>query len=144
MTTDHYTHDLFGDKAQPGAGSLGCAIEIASTMSQALEKARQGGLKREEVADRMSYFLGERISVATINSFTSIAQDTREVSLRRAIAFDAATEGNALLDLYCAKRGNRHVITTEDAAFIELGKIHHQERELADRKRALQIALKAR
>lgn len=144
MAIDLHTSDLFGADDHPGAGSLACGIEVAATMSDVLEKARQSGVKREEIAERMSYYLGERLSVATINSFTSIAQDNREISFRRAMAFDAATRSDVLLDLYCGKRGNRQVITTQDAVFIELGRIHHQERELAERKRVLQIALKGK
>lgn len=129
-------NDLF--EQAPGAGSLACAIEIAAAMSAAIDEARQRGLSREDIANRMSYHLGERLSVAMLNAYTAPSRDTHEINLRRAMAFDAAIERDVLLQIFAGKRGNRRVISQEEAIYIELGKIHQQERELAERKRTLQ------
>lgn len=135
--------DLFGaDPARPGA--LGCAIEIAATMSEALFRASdQRGQSRADIVNRMSYHLGERLSEATLNGYTSQSHVEREISLRRAMAFDAALDEDVLLGLFARKRGQRRVISAEDVAYLELGRIHHEERDLAERKRALQSLLKA-
>lgn len=133
--------DLFAD-APMRPGALGCAVEIAATLARAIERARERGLDREAIVERMSFHLGERINEATLNGYTSQAHADREISLRRAMAFDAALEEDVLLGLFADKRGGRRVVTTEEAAFIELGRIHQQERELAERKRALQTMLK--
>lgn len=138
---DRLSLDLFAD-APERPGSLGCAIEIAATMADALEQARKAGQTRGAVVERMSFHLGERISEATLNGYTSQSHDEREISLRRAMAFDAALNSDVLLALYARKRGDRRVITSGEAAYIELGRIHQQEKELAERKRALQIMLK--
>jgi len=45
--------------------------------------------------------------------------------------------------LYAAKLGGRRVVSADEAAFIELGRIQQQEQQLAARKRALQTLLKA-
>lgn len=143
MTPDT-TMDLFRDEQaapQSGPGSLSCAIEIAATMSAALDRARAAGDKREAIAARMSYHLGQTVSEAMLNAYTAPSRDTHEISLRRAMAFDAAIGSDQLLGLYATKRGRR-VITAADAAFIELGRIHQQERDLAERKKALQLLLK--
>lgn len=139
--SDAMSFDLFADTPER-PGSLGCAIEIAATMARALERAHAQNLARGDVVKRMSFHLGEPLSEATLNGYTSQAHDNREVSLRRAMAFDAALGEDVLLGLYVAKRGGRRVVTTEEAAFIELGRIHQQERDLAERKRALQTLLK--
>lgn len=133
--------DLFED-APERPGGLGCAIEIAATMAQALNLAAARKLTRADVVERMSFHLGERISEATLNGYTSQAHDEREISLRRAMAFDAALGEDVLLGLYAEKRGGRRVVSAADAAYIELGRIHQEERELAERKRALQTMLK--
>lgn len=142
MTTDRLTPDLFAETAdRPGA--LGCGIEIAATISDALERARGRGLERCQVADMMSYHLGERLSVNMLNNYAAQSHE-HEISLRRAMAFDAALGEDVLLRIYTAKRGGRGVISPDDAALLEWARLHHQERELAERKRALEAAIKSR
>ena len=132
MRADGLTADLFD--ALPGAaggldgllpGRMGCAVEIAAVMAQAND------------------VLGERLSEATLNGYTSQAHAEREISLRRAMAFDAALGADVLLGLYAQKCGGRRVVSADEAAFIELGRIQQQEQQLAARKRALQTLLKA-
>ena len=139
---DHRSLDLFAD-APERPGGLGCAIEIAATMAQALERVRARNFTRGDVVERMSFHLGERLSEATLNGYTSQSQGEREISLRRAMAFDAALNEDVLLGLFAEKRGGRRVVTPADAAYIELGRIQQTERELAERKRALQTLLKS-
>lgn len=142
--------DLFAD-APERPGALGCRIEIAATMAEALKIAAAGGMDREAAARRMSFHAGEPISKDTLDGFAAQSHTghadekgakPRDISLLRAMAFDAALGADVLLGLYARKRGDRRVITADEAAFIELGHIHQQERELAERKRALQSLLK--
>lgn len=138
---DPRSFDLFADLPErPGA--LGCRVEIAATMAEALERARGRGLSRAQVAERMAFHLGEKFNEVSLNGYCAPAHADREPSLRRAMAFDAALGEDVLLGLFARKRGGRRVITAEEAAYIELGRIHQAERELADRKRALQTILK--
>lgn len=139
--SDEASFDLFAD-APERPGQMGCAVEIAATMAQAIERARERGVSREDVVARMAFHLGERLSEATLNGYTSQAHAEREISLRRAMAFDAALGEDVLLGLFARKRGGRRVVTESEAAYIELGRIHQQERALAERKRALQTLLK--
>lgn len=139
--------DLFAD-APERPGGLGCRVEIAATMAEALRVAATHGLTREDIASRMAFHLGDKFNPATLNGYTAPshtekAEQPRDISLLRAMAFDAALGQDVLLGLYARKRGERHIVTAADAAFIELGRIHQQERELAERKRALQTLLKA-
>lgn len=143
---DSLTGSLFdADSERPGA--LGCRVEIAATMADALRRARERGVTREQVAARMAYHLGEKFNPDTLNGYTAPsrterAEAPRDISLLRAMAFDAALGEDALLGLYALKRGARRVITDDEAALIELGRIHQEEKELAERKRALQAVLK--
>ncbi|MDO8931841.1 MAG: hypothetical protein Q7U97_05560 [Rhodocyclaceae bacterium] len=139
---DRLSLDLFAN-APEQPGGLGCAIEIAATMAEALDLARERGLSRAVVAHSMSFHLGEKVSEATLNGYTAQSHGEREPSLRRAMAFDAALGDDVLLGLYARKRGGRRVVTAEEAAYIELGRIQQKEKALAERKRALQTLLKA-
>lgn len=147
---DFLTGSLFA--AEPERpGSLGCRVEIAATMADALRRARERGVTREQVAARMAYHLGEKFNPDTLNGYTALShtekaaekgEPPRDISLMRAMAFDAATEEDVLLSLYAVKRGGRRIVTDDEAALIELGRIHQEEKELAERKRALQALLK--
>lgn len=143
---ESHSLDLFAD-APERPGGMGCRVEIAATMAEALRIAATRGLTREAVAERMAFHLGDRFNPATLNGYTAPshtekAEQPRDISLLRAMAFDAALGQDVLLGLYARKRGERRVVTADEAAFIELGRIHQQERELAERKRALQSLLK--
>lgn len=138
---DILTGSLFDQEPQR-PGTMGCRIEIAATMSEALERARKNGVTRERVAADMAYHLGEKFSVATLNGYTAPSHSERDISLVRAMAFDAAIGEDVLLGLYAQKRGDRRVITADEAAYIELGRIHQEEKDLAERKRVLQVILK--
>lgn len=138
--------DLFAD-APERPGGLGCRVEIAATMADALKAAAGRGMDRDAVAERMAFHLGDKFNPATLNGYTAPshtekAEQPRDISLLRAMAFDAALGQDVLLGLYARKRGERRVISADEAAFIELGRIHQQERDLAERKRALQSLLK--
>jgi hypothetical protein len=144
---ESYSLDLFQDVTNR-PGSLGCRAEIAATMAEALRIAAARGVTREDVAERMAFYLGDKFSPATLNGYTAPshtekAEQPRDISLMRAMAFDAALGEDVLLALYARKRGERRVVTADEAAYIELGRIHQQEKELAERKRALQTLLKS-
>lgn len=142
---DTASGDLFAnDIERPGA--LGCQVEIAACMAVAMEKARERGLTRERIAERMTYLLGEKISKDTLDGYVapSHQQQGREISLRRAIAFDAALGESVLLGLSAEKLGGWQLVSAEDMALLEWARLHHEERQLAARKKALEAVLLSR
>lgn len=142
---DPYTESLFPEIAEPRAGELGCAIEIAATMNEALERARiRRNISREDVASRMAYHLGEKFGVTTLNGYCASSHEDREPTLRRAMAFDAALGEDVLLNMYARKLGGRQIVSADDAALLEWARLHHQEREIAERKRAIEAAIKSK
>lgn len=144
MFNDHEP-DLFSGHPEEQPGGLGCAVEIAAAITQALESARlKQGVSRETVVQRMSFHLGERLSEATLNSYTSQAQEGREISLRRAMAFDAAIGRDVLLALYARKRGDRQIVSADDAALLEWARLHQEQQVLTARKRALEAVILTR
>lgn len=143
MTCSTLTNRTYSEaRKKSSRGGLGCAVEIAAAITQALDSARiQRGLSRENVVQRMGFHLGERLSEATLNSYTSQAQEGREISLWRAMAFDAALGTDVLLALYARKRGARQVVTQEEGELLEWARLHQQEKAIAARKRALEAVL---
>ena len=138
---DPYSRDLFTDMPER-AGTLACGIEIVATLNEALEQARVHGLTRETVAERMSYHLGEKFGVATLEGYAAESHKDRQISLVRAMAFDAALGADVLLGLYARKRGERAIVSSDDAALLEWARLHQEEKALAERKRALETVMK--
>lgn len=147
---DTHTLDMFSP-ASPRPGSLGCRTEIAATLAAAMKRAAGRGISREEIASRMSVYLGEKIGAATLNGYsaqshTGLAEargePVRDISLMRAMAFDAAVEEDVLIGLFAGKCGGRGVVSREDAALLEWAQLHRKERELAERKKALEAVFK--
>lgn len=147
---DNRSFDLFTPTAvRPG--SMGCRAEIAATLSEAMKRAAGKGITREEIAARMGVFLGEKISVATLNGYSSQShtaqavengEPARDISFMRAMAFDAAVEDDVLMGLFSDKRGGRRVVSSEDAALLEWARLHQEEKELGEKKRALEAVMK--
>jgi len=140
-TADPFTRSLF-DAAPDTAGSLACGVEIAAALADALERARNKGVSRKQVAEKMSYLLGEKFTEATLNAYCAQSHGQHEINLRRAMAFDAALEEDALLGMYARKRGGRVVMTEDDAALLEWARLHQEEKALSERKRAFEAVMK--
>lgn len=137
---DFLTGELFAEIPQAAPttpGAINYSREIAATMSQALKDCPHD---RIEVSARMSRMLGREVSVSMLNAYTAESHDSHNISVERAIAFDAATEGYALLNFFAAKRGCRAMVG-EDALLAELGKIERSEQALRERKAALKAYL---
>jgi len=149
------TLDLFSSNTTR-PGSLGCRAEVAATMADAIRRATDRGINREDIAARMSAYLGEKISAGTLNGYTAPShtshtsqaaasgQPARDISFMRAMAFDAAVEEDVLLALFAEKRNSRKIISGEDAALLEWARLHQQEKELGERKRVLEAVMKVK
>lgn len=132
---DLVTQDMFA-RPQPipnTPGSYALAREIAHTMSEALKRC---AYDRYEVAARMGRLLGSDVSVHMLNAYTAESREDHNISLERAMAFDAATEGYALLNFFAEKRGCRIAIG-KDALLAELGAIEQMKAELSRQEKAI-------
>lgn len=136
---DLFTLDMFNipSPAPQTPGSMNYSCEIAHAMSKALKNCPHD---RYEVAARMSRLLGSEVSVNMLNAYTAESRETHNITLERAIAFDAATESYSLLKLHSDKRGCR-VLIGKEALLAELGEIGRLEQELADQKKTIKAAI---
>ncbi len=107
-------------------------------MSAAIKKSR---FDRIDIAGRMTRFLGEEITLSMLNAWTAESRDEHVINFVRAIAFDQATEQNALATLFAAKLGGQ-ILYGNDALLAEIVRIEHDERELKARRQALLKVLK--
>lgn len=140
---DLLTGDLFADipKAAPATpGAMNYSREIAAVMGDALKASPHD---RYEVAARMSRMLGREVSISMLNVYAAESHDYHNISLERAIAFDAATDSYALLNFFAGKRGCR-VMVGEDGLLAELGRIRQMRDELAGKDRAIREYLKGK
>lgn len=127
---DTATQDMFAMIPQPAprsAGSLACRVEIAHTMSAALN-----GQDRYEVAATMSRLLGRDISKHMLDAYTAESREDHIPPLDTAIAFDMATSDFKLLNLCASKLGAR-VSVGADALYVELVKLERQRDQSAER-----------
>lgn len=136
---DLLTIDMFDVPVAPLAapGSMNLSREIAAVMSQALKDCPHD---RIEVAARMTRLLGREVTLAMLNAYTAESRENHNISLERAIAFDAATEGYALGNFFAGKRGCR-MLVGKDALLAELGRLDRARAEIASQERLVRKML---
>lgn len=121
---DQFTQDLFEiPQAASGAGSLACRIQISALMSEALK-----GYDRYIVAAEMSKLLGREISKHMLDAYTAESREEHIPPLDTAMAFDMATNGFSLINLYAKKIGAKIVVGRE-AIDAEIGKLERLKQE---------------
>lgn len=138
--------DLFGrfpaaaDLASP---TVDLKLKIATAMSAAMKafaaKGEEKGFTgdRHEIAARMSRMLAPReVTKHILDAYAAGSKEDHVPNFAFAIAFDAATESNALLNLFAGLRGCG-VLVGSDNVRAELLNIELQEEELRRQKRAL-------
>tara|TARA_R110002020_G_scaffold134518_33_gene300247 strand:+ start:2634 stop:3092 length:459 start_codon:yes stop_codon:yes gene_type:complete len=127
---------------QPSEVAVGFAEEIrAASLDAKIAKAlaqaiRESGKRREAIADEMSRQLGRKISVSTIDAYTSEAKEGHRIPLDRFIALIHATGAYQLLG-WLAEEFGFVVVPAKYRDLIELHLIEEHEREIEGRKAAL-------
>lgn len=139
---DSLTADLFDiPRAAPALpGSINYSREIAATMGAALKECPAD---RIEVAARMTRLMGREITLSMINVYSAESHIDHNISLERAIAFDVATQSQALLKFYAVKTGCS-VLVGEDALLAEWGMVQQAKAEIAEREKHLKERMKGK
>lgn len=140
---DLLTGDLFAEiprTAPTTPGAVNYSREIAAAMSQALKDCPYD---RIEVSARMSRMLGREVSLSMLNAYTAESHQAHVPTLERAIAFDLATEHNALADFYVAKLGGG-ILWGKDKLLADLGRIKQMRDQLAGQERAIREFMKGK
>ncbi len=118
--------------------------KIARLISHALRDAREDtGLSREEVAQRISDFLGREVSATTLYKWTSEGSEGHRIPLDAFIALVHATGAKELLGFVPSEFGLT-VIENEYAELIEERLLEDHIEEMQARKQVLAARRKAR
>jgi hypothetical protein len=115
------------------------AASIARAVSATLRDCR---LPRDEVAQRMSDYLGERVSKHMLDAYASEARQDHPIPVTRLVALMHATGDRRLLQLLADPLGWA-VIERRHLPMIELAAVQEQRDELARRTDALRRAARA-
>lgn len=115
---------------------------LARAVAETLHDAQTAGLSRETVAERMSLFLGERVSVNMLNNYASISRTDHRLPLARLLGLLHATGDRRLLQMLAEECGWA-VIDAKYLPLIELAAVQEAEQALAKRARRLRSQAKA-
>ncbi len=139
---DLLTGDLFAvpQAAPESPGSMALSREIAHVMSASLKVCPHD---RIEVAARMTRMLGREVSLTMLNAYTAESAEKHTISLERAIAFDAATDGYGLLEFFAKQRGCS-LNVGKAALLAELGRFEQMKAEIAKQERAIKKFLEGK
>ncbi|OGA53263.1 MAG: hypothetical protein A3F74_09380 [Betaproteobacteria bacterium RIFCSPLOWO2_12_FULL_62_58] len=139
---DALTADLFDVPCAAPAlpGSINFSREIAATMSSALKACPAD---RIEVAARMTRLMGREVTLSMLNAYTAESHVDHNISLERAIAFDVATQAQALLAFFAGKTGCG-ILVGEDALLAEWGRVQQAKADIAEREKALKERMRGK
>lgn len=112
---------------------------LARAVAATLKDADARGLTREDIAARMSEFLGERISLAMLNAYASQAREDHVISVARLLGLLHATRDQRLLELLAEPLGFA-VVERKYLPLIELAAVREQSDALAKRARDVRRA----
>jgi hypothetical protein len=108
---DAGTIDLFSDYA-PGpvverfAPERVRAVRLGALLAQAVaETLREQSMPRAEIAKAMSDYLGERVTEAMLNQYSSQANDKHNIPAHRLVALAVVTGDARLLNALCGEVG---------------------------------------
>ncbi len=109
------------------------AVTIAGKVCRAVAQTlKESALSRQEIARRMSAYLGEDVSVNMLNAYASEARETHVINTVRFIALLHATGDRRLLEIVAEIFG-WVVIEKKFLPLIELAAIHDQQERLKQR-----------
>lgn len=110
---------------------------LAGRLSRAVSVALQeSGQDRATVAEKMSAFLGERVSKAMLDRYASAAAEEHAISLPRFLALVHATGDRRLLEMLAEPMGWA-VVERRVLPLIELAALREHEDALRRRREAL-------
>ena len=118
---------------RPDVEPFDFASKVARTMSEAL---RRCSWPRDEVALRMSRFLGGEVSKAMLDAYTAESKTTHQISLVRMRAFVRATEQWWVWD-ELLKDDGLTVLQGDEAVHAEIGRIEQEMEEAKARLKEL-------
>jgi hypothetical protein len=116
---------------------------IARAISQALKEAKGRDIKRSQIAQAMSDYLGRPISEDMLNKWASEAADSNRITLDAFVALIDATGAHDLVSLVVSGFG-LVAVPERYSDLIELHLIEEHERDVVSKRQALEARVRAR
>ncbi len=119
------------------------AASLAGLVCRAVSEAlKDCGMPREQVAARMSAYLGEDVSKHMLDAYASEARDQHNISVVRLVALLHATADRRLLEVF-AELFDWAVIERKFLRLIDIAALQEREDELRRAREALRREAKA-
>jgi len=125
-------------QSAPVAGSLNIKAQLIAALSAAL---RHAGKSREQIADEMTLYLGEEISVHMINSWVCQSKENHRFPLEYLPAFRKATNSLEPLNITSLACG-AFTLRGPDALRADIRKIEEQKQVKKEEEKALEAEKK--
>ncbi len=109
---------------------------MTRAVAACLHDADDAGHSREDIAGRMSEFLGERVTLNMLNAYASQSRETHSIPMVRLVALLHATRDQRLLELLAEPMGWA-VVDRKFLPLIELGALREKSEQLARRAKEL-------
>lgn len=119
------------DPAEPAPGSFDMSSAIRRGISEAV---RRSGLKRWEIAGRMSELLGVEVTESMLNAWSAESREDRRFPAEYLAAFCYVT-GDRDLVREIARKMQCWLLESEEAVMAELGRINWRRQQLAAREK---------
>lgn len=107
---------------------------IREAMNEAMKNS---GLKRYEVAGRMSEHLGIEITDSMLNAYTAESKEGHRMPAEFIPAFCLQTKDYKLLEILVAAAGCR-MVKSDEIYLLELGRVQQAQKTLQQKERQLQ------
>jgi hypothetical protein len=104
------------------------------------DSIKRSAKSREEIAELMSQFTGQKITLRMLNAYTAEAAERHRFPLSFARAFCVAV-GDWLLLNFIAERAGFRVIDARDTQVLEVGRSYLAQRKIASRMTELERQL---
>jgi len=118
------------------AGALRRKEPVREALKRALDECRDANgnpMDREAVSKELSRLVGQQVSVHALNNWCAEGKEDRRLPLEYAEALALITGDRGILE--AAFGTSFRVLSDEDAAYLDLGRIVAEERTRSKRKR---------
>lgn len=108
-------------------------LRIKDAISEAIKNC---GLKRYEIAGRMSEYLGMEITESMLNAYTAESKEGYRMPAEYFPIFCKITKDYTMLDILVSASGGR-MVKSDEIYLLELGRLSQAEKAIQKKKRQL-------
>ncbi|MCA1988723.1 MAG: hypothetical protein LDL07_06195 [Desulfarculus sp.] len=116
--------------AAPTPGSLDCRVAVSNLVAQGLDAAAKRGVDRFAISADIGRLMGTgSVSKARLDKIAAPSQEGFDLKAHELPAYTLATKDEGLIR-YLAAQCGLHVVTDEDMALVELGRLTQANSEV--------------